>query len=140
MTESANPSDPHERNKAYYLIVDAIAWSNYRLLDYWRRVWEINARPYAAFAPEAYLRESVDRANDVLELTAQELEAQAAKSVELNERLADEAAHLRRAALEAYRGLLETSMANVRHVQEATVGQVEEVTKRLAEMKTRASS
>ncbi|MGP6158540.1 MAG: hypothetical protein ACLPYS_13730 [Vulcanimicrobiaceae bacterium] len=140
MSDPANQGDSHDRNKAYYLIVDAMAWSNYRFLDYWRGVWEINSRPHASMASEAYLRESAARASEILQLTIDALDAQAAKSAELTERLAEEGAHLQHAALEAYRGLLETSIANIRHVQQTTAAQLEEVTKRLAEMQARASS
>jgi hypothetical protein len=136
MSDHENPNELHERNKAYYLIVDAIAWSNYRFLDYWRQVWEVNSRPYASASVEGYLSESTARANEVLELTMAELQAQAAKSAELNERLSCEAAHLQRAALEAYRGLLETSIENIRHVQEKTAERLEETKKRLAELRT----
>jgi hypothetical protein len=139
MSDHENPSELHQRNKAYYLIVDAIAWSNYRFLDYWRQVWEVNSRPYASIAPEAYLSETSARANKVLELTLDELEAQTAKSIELTERLASEGAHLQHAALEAYRGLLATSIANVRHVKETTAGQLEEIKRRLAELQDHTS-
>ena len=133
MSDPEDPGTLRERNKAYYAIVDAIAWSNYRLLDYWRRVWEINSQPHASTAPDAYLRENCARMSEVLEITAEELEVQAAKSAELSERLAAETANVQHAALEAYRGLLDTSLANLRHVEEATAGQLEEIKQRLAD-------
>ncbi|MFY9781319.1 MAG: hypothetical protein WAJ85_12525 [Candidatus Baltobacteraceae bacterium] len=139
MSDNVDPGELRERNKAYYLIVDAIAWSNYRFLDYWRRVWEINSRPYASFAYEAFLGEGVARATEVLELTAEELESQSAKSAELTERLAAQGAQLQHAALEAYRGLLATSIENLRHVQETTAKQVDEAKQRLAELQSRSA-
>jgi uncharacterized protein YnzC (UPF0291/DUF896 family) len=139
MSDHENPGEVRQRNKAYYLIVDAIAWSNYRFLDYWRRIWEINSQPYPLTAPEAYFRESTARATAILELTVEELEAQAAKSAELTERLAAEGEHLQHAALEAYRGLLATSIAHIRLVQETTAGQLEEAKKRLGELQARTT-
>jgi uncharacterized protein YnzC (UPF0291/DUF896 family) len=139
MSDHESPIPSRERNKPYFMIVDAIAWSNYRLLDYWRHLWEINARPYASVTPEGYLRETVERALEVLDLTREELEKQTAKSVELTERLASEAAHLQRAALEAYRGLLETSIENLRHVEAATADRLETAKKQLTELQTRAA-
>jgi hypothetical protein len=140
MGHDQGPGDLRDRNKGYYLIVDAIAWSNYRFLDYWRRVWEINSRSHAALTPEALLRDSVERANEILDLTLAELESQAAKSAELTERLASEAAHLQHAAFEAYRGLLATSIENLRLVEKSTTAQLEETNRRLAELQARPSS
>ncbi len=138
--QEPHATDLERTNKAYYVVVDAIAWSNYRFLDYWKRVWEINARPHASTAVEAYLRENLDRAQEVLQLTIDELTAQAQKSVELSEKLSSQSSPVQRAALTAYRGLLETSLSNLNVVKETTSKQLEEVAKGLDELKSRATS
>jgi hypothetical protein len=127
-------------NKAYYVVVDAIAWSNYRFLDYWKRVWEINARAHASTVIDAYLRESLDRAQEVLQLTIDELAAQAQKSAELSEKLTSQSSPVQQAALKAYRALLESSLSNLNVVKETTSKQLEEIAKRLDELRSRATS
>ena len=75
-------------SQTYGLFVDAAASANQRALGYWKSLYEIASRPYASTAVENAVRENFDRANQVVSLTINELQANGAKSAEFTEKLA----------------------------------------------------
>jgi len=121
-------------SQVYSLAVDAIASSNHRLLDYWRSVWDITSRPYTSTGVEAAVRENFDRANKVLNLTIQELQAQEKSSQELAEKVTAQGSKIQDSALAAVRGLLTTSITNLNYVKESATQQLDDLTKRLGEL------
>jgi len=121
-------------SQAYGLAVDAIASFNQRLLGYWRSVWDITSRPYASTDVQAAVRESFERANEVLSLTIEELQAQEKRSQELIEKVAAQGSTVQDSALAAVRGLLNASILNLNHVKESTTQQLDDLKKRLDEL------
>ena len=140
MSEEKTTSYVELSSQAYGLAVDAITSANQRLLDYWRSVWDITSRPYASTGVEAVVREGFDRANKVLSLTIEELQAQEKKSAELIEKVAAQGSTVQDSALAAVRGLLNTSISNLNYVKESTTQQLDDFTKRLDELQSPKSS
>lgn len=127
-------------SQAYGLFVDAAASANQRALGYWKSLYEITSRPYASTAVENAVRENFDRANQVVSLTINELQANGAKSAELAEKLSAHAAKVQDSASTALRGVVSTGISNMNFVKDSTAQQFEDLTKRMDEMQTRTAA
>ena len=125
--------------ETYSLYVDAFASANQRLLDYYKSVWEIAARPYASTAPESTVRENFDRANEIVSLTVTELQNNGQKTAELAEKLLKQSTKLQDSAVAAVKGLLNTSASNVTFVKDTVAQQFNDLTKRLEDVQSRVT-
>jgi hypothetical protein len=125
--------------ETYALCVDAIAAANQRLLDYYKGVWEIGARPYAANNIEGTVRENFDRANEIVSLTVTELQNNAQKTSEFAQKLLSQNGKLQDSAVAALRGLVNTSVSNVNFVKDTLTQQFDDLTKRLDEVQHRVT-
>jgi hypothetical protein len=127
-------------SQTYSMYLDAIASANQRLLDYYKSVWEISARPYASTAIEATVRENFDRANEIVSLTVTELQTEGQKSSEFAQKLFTQNAKLQDSAVAAIKGLVNTSVSNVTFVKDTVTQQFNDLTKRLEDVQTVVTS
>jgi len=127
-------------SQTYGLFVDAIASTSQRLLDYYRSVWEISARPYASTAIESAVRENFDRANEIVSLTVTELQNDGQKSAELIQKLFAQNAKYQDSAVTAIKGLLNTGVSNVNFVKDTVAQQFDDLTKRFEEVQSRVTT
>jgi capsule polysaccharide export protein KpsE/RkpR len=140
MSEKITSSYVELGSQAYSVAADAIASANYRLLDYWKSVWDITSKPYTSTAIDATVRENFDRANAILNLTVEELQAQEKKAQELAEKVVEQGAKLQDSTISAFRGVLNTSISNLNYVKDSTTERLEELKKRLGEVRPGAPS
>jgi hypothetical protein len=126
-------------SQAYSVAADAIASANYRLLDYWKSVWDITSKPYTSTAIDATVRENFERANQILALTVDELQAQEKKAEELAEKVVETGAKLQDSTISAFRGVLNTSISNLNYVKDSTSERLEELKKCLSEVRPASS-
>jgi hypothetical protein len=125
-------------NGTYTLIVDAIASSNQRALQYGKSVYEILARPYASTGVENASREAFDRANQLVELTVRELQTNGQKAVEFGRDLVGQSARWQETWLQTIRGLMQNGVSNLNYVKDATDRQFHGFARRVEEMTQRA--
>lgn len=134
MSEKTTTSYVELGSQAYKIAADAIASANYRLLDYWKSVWDISSRPYSSTAIDVTVRENFDRAQQILNLTVEELQAQEKNAQDLAEKVVAQGAKLQDSTISAFRGVLNTSISNLNYVKESTTERLEELKRRLSEL------
>lgn len=139
MSEKTTSSYVELGSQAYSVAADAIASANYRLLDYWKSVWDITSKPYTSTAIDATVRENFERANQILALTVDELQAQEKKAEELAEKVVETGAKLQDSTISAFRGVLNTSISNLNYVKDSTSERLEELKKCLSEVRPASS-
>jgi uncharacterized coiled-coil protein SlyX len=127
-------------SQTYGLYVDAFANASQRLLDYYKAVWEITARPYASTAIESTVRENFDRANEIVSLTVTELQTNGAKSSEFVQKLLAQNAKYQDSAVAAVKGLVNTGVSNVNFVKDTVAQQFDDLTKRLEEVQSHVTT
>ena len=127
-------------SQTYGLFVEAAATANQRVLGYWKSLYEVASRPYASTAVENAVRENFDRANQIVSLTINELQANGAQSAEFAGKLVAHGAKVQDSVSNAFRGLVNTGISNMNFVKDTTAQQFEDLTKRLDEMQTRAQA
>jgi hypothetical protein len=126
--------------QGYALVTEAMASANQRALDYMKSVYEITTRPYASNAFETAARENFDRANQVMSLTVSELQTNGQKAAEFGEKLAAHGAKVQDAYATAMRGVVDTSLSNIKFVKETATRQIDEMAKRLDEISSHATA
>jgi hypothetical protein len=126
-------------NEAYALLVDAVASSNQRTLEYGKSVWQITSRPYASTALESTVRENFDRANEILSLSVTALQANGQKAAELGQKMFGYGTKLQDSVLQAFRGLVNTGISNVNYAKETATQHFGDLAKRLDEIQTRSA-
>ncbi len=140
MSETTPPPKVTELvGDAYTTTADAVAAANHRLLAYWKTLWDITTRPYASSGVDAAVRENFDRASEILTLTVDELKAQEKQLQDLTEKALSHGEKLQDATITAFRGVLDKSIANLKHVQESTSARVEELKKQINKVPDAAS-
>ncbi|MFY9779207.1 MAG: hypothetical protein WAJ85_01695 [Candidatus Baltobacteraceae bacterium] len=127
-------------SEAYSASVSALVSANRRLLHYWRSVWEIESRPYASVSPESSVREGLERANQVLKLTVDELQAQRQESAKFTEQLSSQASKVKESSLAALSDVLDTAITDLNCVKDATSRNFEQLKKRLEELERHTTS
>jgi len=126
---------------AYKLGVDAGASALKRILDYTKSISEITLRPpSAATTVDAHVREFIDRANQVVLLTATELQTTGQKNTELAQKAAEFASRAHDTLFNAARGLSNTGISNLNYVKETTSAHLDTFAKRVDEIQTRAAA
>ena len=121
-------------NQAYSTAVGAMVAANRRLLQYWKSVWEIESRPFTSALPESTIRESFERASQVLKLTVDELHAQRQESARFTEQLSSQAAKVKESSLAALSHVLDTAIADLNCVKNTTTRSCDELKKRLEDI------
>ena len=127
-------------SKVYSLFLDALTSRTQRRLQYWKSVWEVSSRPYQLTAVEGTVRDGFDRASQILDLTANELKTDGQNAAEFSEKLLSYTTRLQDGAMSAFRSVLNTSISNLDHVEQATEQQFNGLTKRLDEEERRAGA
>jgi hypothetical protein len=125
-------------SKVYSLFLDALTSRTQRRLQYWKSVWEVSSRPYQSTAVEGTVSEGFDRAGQILDLTANELKTDGQNAAEFSEKLLSYATRFQDVAINAFRGVLNTSISNLDYVKETTQQQFDDLTKRLGEVERQA--
>jgi len=123
-------------NEAYSVSVSALVSANRRLLHYWRSVWEIESRPLNSTSPESSVREGLERANAVLKLTVDELQAQRQESAKFTEQLSAQATKVKESSLAALSDVLDTAIGDLNRVKETTARTFDQLKKRLEEFES----
>jgi hypothetical protein len=118
-------------NEVYALFVDAYGSAGKRALNYWKSVWEIAWRPYTPVTIDAVVRTNFERANQLTNLTVDELRSAGRESAEFAEKLLAEGTKVQDTALESVRGLLDTYASNLNYVKETTSAQLDDLSRRL---------
>ena len=81
--------------------------------------------------------ENFDRANQLTNLTVDELRSAGRESAEFAEKLLAEGAKVQDTALGSFRGLIDTYAANLNYVKETTSAQLDDLSKRLEDLDKR---
>jgi hypothetical protein len=133
------PSYVELSSQTYGLMIDAYATANQQWLGYAKSLYEIMSRPYASSAPEASVREGFDRANQIVELTVNQLQASAQQKAELAEKLVSHSAKWQDTWTEAVRGMFKTGIANMSYVKDTAETSFDGFAKRVEELQQRAT-
>ncbi len=118
-------------NQTFSLITNAMTAYNKRALDYSNSLWEITSRPYASTAVETTVRENLDRTNQIVSLTIQELQINGQKSADLAEKLVAHGTKAQETMMNSIKGLVETSISNMNFAKDSATQQLDNVTKRV---------
>jgi hypothetical protein len=118
--------------QAYTSALQAMLWANRRIADYWRAVWEINSGLLVHPSSDRSDRESLERVGQVHELTVREIDAQRQEAAKLTEQLAEQAMAVNEPSLAVLSGVLDTAMAHLNVVKDATASNSDQPEKRLA--------
>jgi hypothetical protein len=121
-------------SEVYALLVNAFGSTNERALNYWKSVWDITSQPYSPLTVDAVVRTNFDRANQLTDLTANELQSARRESAEFAEKLLADGAKVQEAALERFRGLLDTFAANLPYLKETTSEAFDGLSSRLKDL------
>ncbi len=117
-------------SEAYNLFAENMTAANDRALDYWKSVWQISSRPYASSEIQTGIRENVDRANQIVSLTVDELTTSGRELAQFTEKLVAHSAKVQKLYVDTVRGLTSTGVSNMNFVKEATERQIDGITKR----------
>jgi hypothetical protein len=121
-------------NEVYALFVDAYGSAGKRALKYWKSVWEITSQPYSPVTIDSVVRTNLERANQLTNLTVDELRSAGLESAEFAEKLLAEGAKVQDTALGNFRGLLDTYASNLNYVKETTSAQLDDLSRRLEDL------
>jgi hypothetical protein len=127
-------------SKVYSLFLDALAARTQRRLQYWKSVWDVSSQPNQSTAVEGTVQDGFGRASQILDLTANELKTDGQNAAEFSEKLLSYAARFQDVAMDAFRGVLNTSISNLDYVKETTQQQFDGLTKRLDEVERQGSA
>lgn len=127
-------------SQAYSLLVDTYAAASRRRLDYVKSLFEVVVRPYASTAVEHTVRENFDRAGEILSLSVAELQSSVQKRAEFSESWLKHAAKLQDAALEASRGLYQTSLSNLEFARDSSSAQIDALAKHIEGARDRVAT
>lgn len=117
-------------SQAYNLFAENVTAANGRALEYWKSVWQIASRPYASTEIESGLRDNVERANQIVGLTVNELSTSGRETAELGEKLIAHSAKVQKLYLDAARGLMSTGISNMNFVKDTAERQIDDIAKR----------
>ena len=121
-------------NEVYALFVDAYGSAGKRALHYWKSVWEITSRPYSPVTIDSIVRTNLERANQLTNLTVDELRSAGRESAEFAEKLLAEGTKVQDTALGSFRRLLEKYAANVNYVKETTSATLDDLSRHLEDL------
>ena len=79
--------------ETFGFFIEALTSANQRSLEYAKSVWEIASRPYGSSGVEGAVRENVNRSNEIMSLTVNELQARQQKLAEFAEKLVEQNAN-----------------------------------------------
>jgi len=119
------------------IVVDAIASSNERALNYAKSLWEIVSRPLAS-DQQYNVRDGFERADQIVTMTVKELEASIKKSAEFAEKIIGQGTKLQEQSIETLRSLAGSGLSNAKSVVEAAGDGLETLSKRVEETADRA--
>jgi hypothetical protein len=141
MADNDTTSSYVELTSQYYnLCVGAYAEANQRALTYLREVWDVASRPYGSTAIETTVRENFDRANQIVALTVNQLQANGAKGAEFAEQSVAHRAKGQDSVATALRGVVNTGVANLNYVKDAATRQFDEFSKRVDDAQARVTA
>jgi hypothetical protein len=121
------------------LVIDAIASSNERAVQYAKSIWEIAAaKPAETDGGMFDVRGGYERFDKIVALTVKELETSIKKSAQFTESLVSQATKLQQSAGDAFRNLAESGLSNVKQAVEDTGERLETLSKRVEKSKTAA--
>jgi hypothetical protein len=119
---------------AYTLLADNYTSATSRSLEYWKSVWQVASKPFSTTAPDATMRESFDRMNQIVGLTVGELSASGRQTSELAEKLLAHSAKVQDTYVNMSRGLANTGISNLNFVKDTAERQIGDMSKRFEDM------
>lgn len=140
MAQDTTPSYVDLSTQAYALFVDAFASASGRALDYSKSLYEIASRPYASTAVETAARENIDRANQMVSLTVDQLQTSGQQSAEFAQQLVAHGAKLQESYVATMRGLVNTGISNMNFMKETAERQAQDLARRVDETQNRAAA
>lgn len=136
-----NPSNYVELStQAYSLFTDAFASANQRALEYYKSLYQIATRPYASTAVESAARENLDRANQIMSVTVDELQTSGQKTADFAQKLVAHGAKVQETYVATLRGLANAGVSNMNFVRETAERQVDDFAKRVDDIRTTATA
>lgn len=124
----------------YALVLEAATAANGRALNYFKAVSEVAVRPLAFSTLEAAMRDGFDRAQQVANLTADEMQQLGRSNTELAEKVTSYSGKLQETLLETLRGAVRTGLSNLAYAKETADAQIEGLAKRVEEIQTRTAA
>lgn len=127
--------------KSYASAVEAITAAGQRAIAYNKAVYDVIAQPYpVTSAPDTVYRETVARANRIVELTADELQKRGAEATKVNQDLTAQAAVWRETLTNAMKSAVDAGESNFNAFKEQAERQLGEFAKSAEEIRSRARS
>ncbi len=127
-------------NRTYGLFVETFANANHRMLDFAKSVYDIASRPYTSSALEHTVRENVDRAGQIVELSVEALQQNGAEGAKFAKAAAEQAGAWQEQSMETARGMMRTGVSNMTFVKDATDQQLARAAARFEEMRAQVRS
>jgi hypothetical protein len=127
-------------NEVYALLVDAFGSADTRVLNYWKSVWDITSRPYSPATIDSIVRTNLERANQLTNLTVDELRSAGSESAEFAEKLLAKGAKVQDTVLGRFRGMIDTYASNLNYVKETTTAQLDGLSRRVEDLDKRTAS
>jgi hypothetical protein len=126
-------------NEVYALLVDAFGSADTRVLNYWKSVWDITSRPYSPATIDSIVRTNLERANQLTNLTVDELRSAGSESAEFAEKLLAKGAKVQDTVLGRFRGMIDTYASNLNYVKETTTAQLDGLSRRVEDLDKRTA-
>lgn len=127
--------------KGYAMAVEAFTTAGQRAVAYNKAVYDVIAQPYpVTSAPETVYRETVARANRIVELTVDELQKRGAEATKVNQDLTAHAGAWRSTLTSAMKSAIDAGESNYTYFKELAEKQLGEFAKSAEEMRARARS
>ena len=126
-------------NEVYALLVDAFGSADTRVLNYWKSVWDITSRPYSPATIDSIVRTNLERANQLTNLTVDELRSAGLESAEFAEKLLAKGAKVQDTVLGRFRGMIDTYASNLNYVKETTTAQLDGLSRRVEDLDKRTA-
>jgi uncharacterized protein YnzC (UPF0291/DUF896 family) len=125
---------------AYQTFVEAVSSANERALGFTKSLFEITTRPYASTEMATLARENFDRLNQIVSLSISELQTNGSKAAELNTKVMEHGSKLQEAYVSSLRGAVDTGISNMQFVKDTTAQQMDEIAKRMDDVRTHATA
>ena len=106
-----------ESNK---IVIDAVATANRRAVAYYKGLWNIVSRPFPSKDLKDNVGEGFERAEQIVDLTIQEMEADSKLAIEFAEKALAQATKAREEAVNVAREYAKTGVSTLKSALEST--------------------
>lgn len=121
MSTQSNTGKYFELSKdAFGLFLDTVTSATRGRLEYWNSLLEIASRPYASGAIDSVLKETLNRANELTNVTISEVGTRVQRTADFSEKVFTQLEKLQDLNLETYRDSLKWSSDKLDQVKETS--------------------